>query len=216
MNPEKQDFLTRILTRGNGIPHIDCKLCSSCGGRCCKDGACGLMPVDIPDKTIKGIINQLRSGKFSITFFCLEIAEGIVEPIPVIAAREIDAGTVNKSIIHRPCALLRSNGCLLTEKDRPTQALLLIPQPNNRCKSLLKPKDVWNAWLPYRDLLEEIVKIETGKNSSQLFKEGCCEAVEHFRRRLAKVGGDFNKLKLTQAELRALNILNLTGHLYII
>ena len=217
MDPRKKAFIDRILARSGTTPHINCNLCSSCGGRCCKDGACGLMPVDIPKLTVQGIIEQLRSGKYSITFFCLEIVEGVVEAIPMMTAREVRAGTVNNSLFHRPCSLLTPNGCALSEEDRPTQALLFIPRPNNMCRSLLNSEDVLSAWLPYQRILEEVVLLETQKSSNQLFKEGCLAAVTHFRKRLAEVNGNIDALTFTDSEIRALQVLEKTGDIdYII
>ena len=206
MTPEeKQLYIKFMKRRFSQSSHVNCSVCRKCGGTCCKRSGCGLMTCDVPVMSVSGIRRMLDTGKYSITFFCADFGDGIIIPIPIMNAREIDSQRVNNSIIRKPCALHKENGCMLSDTERPTMGLLYIPKSDGHCKMLVDQMETLQDWYPHAHMMEEVVRQETGKSSQELFYSGCIEAAMEIRQKL-----DLGK-ELTESELDALQVLNLTG-----
>ena len=159
-----------------------------------------MMPCDIPDMSVKGISKLLDTGNFSIAFI-------YVGPIPValIGAREIGRGRVNSSLIKHSCSLQGNRGCKLAEEDRPTMGLLYVPTSSG-CKLLLKPEEVVEAWFPYQEVLEEVIMLETGKTSLELFEDSVEEDLRFLQKKAEK------NIPFTHAEDMAISLLNEMGY----
>lgn len=154
--------------------HINHELCSTCIKCCCKSCGCDAIPLDIDPFTPKHIIELIDKGIYSIS-----IAYSSIEVVlPILRTRELEAGIFNFSNKHKQCSLLGEHGCMLSEEERPTLALLLIPRPylfdkNQRnCKQLFNTKQFLKMWWEKIDVMEEVVKHYTGgKEFETLYKE---------------------------------------------
>jgi len=154
--------------------HINKELCSTCKMCCCKISGCNAIPLDIEPFTVEHIIELIDKGIYSISYDF----ENILHPFPVLLSREIDSGVFNLNDRHKSCALLGKNGCNLSEDERPSMALLLIPKmhmfyPKDRaCKQLLKEKEFVKMWKEKADIMEEVVKhYSGGKDFETVFWE---------------------------------------------
>ena len=201
---DKNAYITSKMRDFPQNPYLNHRICEKCGGKCCKNGGCGLMTCDVPEMSVDGIRRMLDTGKYSITFFCAGVEDEIL-PIPIINAREVDAGRVNNSIIRRPCALQGEKGCEFSDEQRPTMGLLYIPNANGHCKVLVDAMEAFIDWYPYKAIMDEVVFKETGKSSEELFYSGCVQAAMEIRQKL-----DMG-IELTEAEMNAITILELTG-----
>lgn len=199
MRPEDKQSYIDFMKRTNRInSHTDCSICSKCGGRCCKTGGCGLMTCDLPELTVEGITKMLDSGKYSITFLYSDLF-GI---IPTMHTREEGADRINNSPIRKACSLLGNKGCTLSELERPTLGLLLIPDVNYECHLLVDAFDSIHDWLPLKSLMEEVIFKETGKTSSELFYRGCIDAAMELRTKLHA------GIELDEGEISGLQLLD--------
>lgn len=206
---DKKHYIECIKRRFSQSSHINCEICSECGGNCCKRGGCGLMTCDVPELSVRGIRKMLDTGKYSITFFAANM-DGEIIPVPIMNAREIGSERVDYSIIRKPCAQQNEEGCSFSDDERPTLGLLYIPKTNRDCKLLVSEMELLGDWYPHKEIMEEVILEETGKSSKELFYKGCIEAAMEIRSKL-----DVKK-ELTESEMCALEVLYATGVILII
>lgn len=206
---DKKSFIAEMRRRNFNSQYINHSVCDKCKGRCCKDGGCQLMTCDVPEMTVQGIIQLLNTGKYSIVFafYKFEVDEAII--MPTIQARELACGKVNKHVLRRPCSLQGANGCTFSDDDRPTGGILFAPgpSPNNNCKFLIDYETLVMDWLPQKQILDEVVLLETGKTTEELFVEGCEEDLEEILDTVAK------GKELSSAESYACEILAAMGYI---
>lgn len=171
----KKDFIKKYTHNKSCINH---DLCSTCINPCCKVSGCDALPFDVEPFTKEHIIELIDKGIYSISY--ANLTRGKV--IPVLRSREVGAGVFNFSTENRPCSLLGKNGCTLTEKERPTMALLLIPKQHvffdegRSCKQLLSTKTFIKLWSKKVELMEEVVKhYSGGKDFNTFFIETVCK-----------------------------------------
>lgn len=205
----KKAYITSKMRDFPRNPYLNHNICEKCGGKCCQRGGCGLMTCDVPEMSVDGVRKMLDTGKYSITFFCAADGNEFI-PIPIINAREVDAGRVNNSIIRRPCALQGEKGCEFSDDERPTMGLLYIPIAKGDCRMLVDAMDACLEWYPYKAIMDEVVLEETGKSSEELFYSGCVQAAMEIRQKL-----DMG-VELTEGEMAAIGILELTGVIMIL
>lgn len=198
---DKKAFIDSILRDFPKSSHLNHSICEKCGGKCCQRGGCGLMTCDVSEMSVDGIRRMLDTGKYSITFFFA----GMEEIIPVMSAREVNAERVNNSIIRRPCSLQQQNGCSFSDEERPTMGLLYVPNSQGNCEMLVDSLELAFDWYPCKELMEQVVLLETGKNTTELFYNGCINAAMQIRQKLDQ------NLELTETEEQALLVLDLTG-----
>lgn len=167
----KKEYIKR---KARNRKYINSELCSTCPYSCCKYSGCDALPFDIEPFTRENVIRLIDKGIYSITYtFTYDR-----RVIPVLRSREVDAGVFNLSNQHKPCALLGENGCILTEEQRPTLALLLIPKLHpfhdewRNCKSLVRTREFIKMWDKVSDIMEDVVEHYTdGKDFETLFRE---------------------------------------------
>lgn len=172
MLPKKQYVQIKIrrYEKENGClcNYIDRKICSECGGQCCKSTPCSLMPCDVKDMSVGGIKRMLDSEKYSLRLILSGTEEKPHYTI-CMSARMQGTNRIRNNLLYSPCALLGENGCTLSDEERPTCALLTIPGPNQNCKMLVSPKEYIDAWDKYAGILEEVWKSETSITPEEYF-----------------------------------------------
>lgn len=149
--------------------------CAACGGRCCKRMGCHTHPDDIIRRygeiSKETIIKALKSGEFSADCWDGDARDDNNMPVPedeykcecwFIRARHIGGKAVDRSY-GGICVNLTKHGCKFSWDDRPAGGRALVPLAGEGygCHetSFDKVPGVI-SWLPYSDMIEEIVYSE--------------------------------------------------------
>ena len=183
----KREAVQRIAKEhGYTGPLTGFSQCARCG-ECCLKNSCCCIPEDFDDLSPKGIEELLDSGMYMITAF-YEPAKrpgGIpIEVTPVIAAREVNCpdNGINICMLHSACAMLGPKGCTLSEDQRPTQGLMLIPVSEDGCRCYVDAPST--DWQEHKDILDKVVKSRTGKTSQELFEEELVPLAKEIKRQI--------------------------------
>lgn len=149
---------------------INTKICTECGGRCCKTCGCHFSPDDFPEISFEYLKKELEKGYISID---LVDGEMFYENtfIYILRIRNHNAPIVDtKGLFRTPCILLTENGCKLDYAHRPAGGKLLIPKETilydevRDCVSKYDIKDCCYEWKPYQNVLHELVQYFKGKD----------------------------------------------------
>lgn len=150
--------------------YFNFKMCSACGGACCKRHAGSYAPEDIKEPITAELISELlRGGKHAIDWW-----EGDV----------LDRGNNDRNSFYlRPrhkgekavvgswggvCINWTEQGCSLSEEEKPFQCKHLIPDYNFETKQAncdtddadkTSKKQMIIRWLPYQEQLSEAIDL---------------------------------------------------------
>lgn len=142
-------------------------ICSACQGKCCKSNPGCTFPEDfgLPGDKIT-LLAALFSGTFCIDYWEGDLPDEENGDLiayfirPSIKGHE---GKLNHAGWGGECNLLTPLGCSLANKERPTECRHLIPNAKDSRLCKLDNKEIFGkvaacvAWLPYNDLLEELI-----------------------------------------------------------
>ena len=136
--------------------YINEKICTECGGECCKKLP-GICSPDDFERSQQKIIDAIKSGRYAIDWW-----EGFDENNGRRGyfVRPATKGNEDK-IYHASwggqCTFLSSNGCTLNADERPEGCRLLEPLRDDECKSHGMDKlDATRAWIPFFDILDNM------------------------------------------------------------
>lgn len=147
---------------------VDDKLCTKCGGACCKRLPGAAEPKDFGAPSKRALVKNLRAA-LETGHWCFDWWEGDPRPGKARSGEE----KLSRAYFVRPaivdhvgerfhpawegtCSLLTKTGCPLPYKGRPVACRGLKPVPSLDCKASYGDKrDVAIAWIPYLDLLRE-------------------------------------------------------------
>lgn len=143
--------------------HFNKKICSDCGGKCCKFLPGCMFPEDFKEISKENILGLLTTGNFSIDSWVGDIRPGkdlwdvsyFLRP-----ATKGNEGKIYDESWGGKCVFLRNTGCLLSDNKKPFGCRILEPKENleGKCKTNNgDKKDSVLAWVPYRDIFEEII-----------------------------------------------------------
>lgn len=168
----KQEFLQARL---GGKKYIQYEKCKHCNPSCCEVGGCLLLPFDIEPFSVENVITQLDTGKYSIraAIFSKDDIQFHIQ------SREEGAGIFSISKPHTRCSLLSSSGCTLSEAERPSYALTLIPGDYGlgSCKQAVSKQEAKQMWTEVRDVMEAVVEhYAGGKKCIEVVTESLEEA----------------------------------------
>jgi Fe-S-cluster containining protein len=127
----------------------DPKACSLCGGRCCKACGCPYFPEDFQELTFESLKKLIDSKKVEIDSIIYLSGPYTPLPNPVYYLR-----VANKK--EGGCIHLTEKGCKLSYEERPTGGRLLVPHWSG-CYYLYSKEEFIEKWLPYQELLEELI-----------------------------------------------------------
>lgn len=152
--------------------YINYEMCKKCGGACCKETGCIYLPTDFESLTFKSLVKLLDQGNISIAGEPYSNLFGNAwSYLPYLRVRNINSKIVDLVTTGQPCKLLTSNGCSLSEQDRPTLGLLLKPTViGGPCDNDFPLNTVEN-WLNYSEVLHQLIKYYTGKSLIDVFVE---------------------------------------------
>ena len=141
--------------------YINTKICSECGGKCCKamPGACFPSDFAFPANTTKLAV-ALKSGRYAIDWWEGDPREGKDEYSRGFFVRPAVKG--KEGILYDPtwdgeCTFLDTNGCQLDKNNRPLNCKKLEPVAGGKCKihDDASKQGAAIAWLPYYKELAE-------------------------------------------------------------
>lgn len=142
-------------------------ICSKCGGLCCKRNGCIYSTENFKSIDFDTIQKVLDSGKASITAE-LKCYSEFLSIYLYLRARELNKGKIDLVSYPDACASLTENGCTLDLENRPLGGVYLIPKEYHDCGYLIKSlKSIIDSWMPYQDLLKELVE----KNTNMTLEE---------------------------------------------
>lgn len=166
---------------------INYRLCSRCGGGCCRNMGCHISPDDLISVTkdsIRSLINE--SGCISIDWWdgnpvtkTNTYADDYIDRVYFLRIKNKGCKTVDPSYGGTPCYLLTDTGCPLSFAYRPKGGRELIPHENNlECEIIYSKRQCAVDWEPYNDILKELV--EEYKNAG--------DYTSHFAESLKELG----------------------------
>lgn len=150
------------------------EVCKNCGGRCCKKSGCDYWTSDLPDKTYKGLLKFLESGKVSIiSMMNFKRINGKLCNFPFLYLRERNTGRdiVDLLSMKTPCSNLTEHGCSYTYEKRPSGGKNLTPSKEGLCYPKEDNLQKVLEWSAYQKQLEKIVKRYTGLSVDNKIKE---------------------------------------------
>lgn len=177
---KKEELLQRYA---GGTRHVCPEICSKCSNKCCENGGCMLMPIDIEPFTVEHIIQMIDSGKYVIEIKAYDYNAVLAD----LSTREVDDdGVFRINKPHSACSLLTKKGCDLSEKERPCLGLLLVPDKGLCCKQLVPKNERINSWKQQASIMEKVVQHYADKDSYSLAIESFDEVAKKFYYKLMK------------------------------
>jgi Fe-S-cluster containining protein len=132
-------------------------ICSSCGGKCCKNMGCHYSPDDVGEITIESIQSLLNTGNVSIDWWEGDVLEKERGQVYYLRVRNVNEGILDPSWGGVPCKLLTKSGCSLSWKNRPKGGRGVIPIEGGNCQTEYSKKQCAIDWYPYQNTLDSVV-----------------------------------------------------------
>ncbi len=135
----------------------DPEMCKKCEGKCCKQCGCSYFPEDL-NMTFESIAKGIRERRISIDR--LDHLDSFYSKLdePVYYLR---ASNENEKYVaygsRGKCVFLTEEGCKLTYETRPSGGRYVVPFWSG-CYSLYSSQEFINKWMPYQELLKELIK----------------------------------------------------------
>ena len=156
------------------------KLCSKCGGKCCKHMPGFAEPFDFgapnTDKMKRLLFARLSSRKWSLDWYIGDSKKGgqmgrVLMPRP---SREVTigkfGGLFDGAWLGGRCALLTDNGCTLPHDERPVDCRMLEPDPMVAGMAIIlyecgckwhgwkNKSEIAIRWRPYQRLIRSVAR----------------------------------------------------------
>lgn len=145
-------------------------ICRECGGMCCKKSGCDYSALDFKNCTYDNLYKELIKGDKSIVCYMKFKKDNngnyLYEPFLYLCARNKKRDIVDLVSIKTGCALLLSNGCSFSYKDRPSGGKNLKPvrKEVGPCVPLVNPFDIVGSWKNHQKTLKRLVLAFSGMN----------------------------------------------------
>lgn len=148
------------------LKYVNPKLCTECGGACCKRCGCEFSPDDFSEISFETLKNEIEKGYISIDF---AYGEEILRSSGVYFLRARNAGRPivdTEDVRGSGCILLTDSGCKLDYEQRPSGGRLLIPAEEKKnflgentriCKSDYKIEECCDEWIPFQEIIGELI-----------------------------------------------------------
>ena len=145
--------------------NINPEICKGCGW-CCRRCGCYFSPEDFPEISYEYLKKRIEEGYISLEFVLKERTYLDYDTL-ILRVRNQGAPVVDLGLKRTPCVLLTEKGCALSEKDRPSGGVFLIPMETFNPKTGRKEKACYSKydieecaleWRPYQDILLQLLK----------------------------------------------------------
>lgn len=169
----KKQYVARMKRYYEKRERKDCKIidediCARCGGRCCNNSPCSLMPCDVKNISVKKVKEMLDTGYYSLRTVEI-IKDDKAYYVVGMSTRKQGDGRVENTWLMSPCRLLGEKGCTLSEEERPTIAILTIPGFPDSCECIVSHSEYTAAWREYSQIMNKVLKDETGRTPEQQY-----------------------------------------------
>lgn len=147
-----------------GTKYYNYELCKACGGQCCTRCAGSYIPSDFKEPiTPEFIVGLLKSGKFAIDWWDGDAMGKGGSSTHYIRPRHVNEGAIRGSWGGVCVNWHKTNGCSLTEQDRPFQCRKLVPtlvgKDDYKCKTKKEDKaskqDCAIAWYNHQEVIQK-------------------------------------------------------------
>lgn len=141
----------------------DTKICTACGGSCCKHLAGAYYPDDLMPLSVNSLVERFKTGQYAVDWWEGDPREDHDELGQAEFIRPAHKGT---SRLRDPswggkCIHLTEKGCILSFDDRPQECREIIPCADGNCHLEMPKRGAAIAWLPYRRMIKgALSKIE--------------------------------------------------------
>lgn len=149
------------------IKNENSEICSPCGGQCCKYTPGVFHPEQISKLSIftkQNFLKLFHTGNYAIIRHCSDDKTYVLQPK---TRRTLGGSWFHTWYEHGTCVFLKDTGCSFDYKDRPLECQKLTAstdengQPNcSYPKEYDQMKELVWPWLPYQEILAEIVEEE--------------------------------------------------------
>ena len=145
--------------------NVNSKICSECGGECCKRCGCHFSPDDFKEISFDFLKKEIEKGYISIDYVDGEVIYQSFG-VYILRVRNQGAPVVDTGLERTPCILLTKKGCKLDYEHRPTGGKLLIPSSEvfgifgevKNCQSNYSIEDCCYEWKPHQRILRDLLE----------------------------------------------------------
>lgn len=148
---------------------VNKSICSTCGGKCCKQTGCYYSAEDLKVVSSRSIKNLLDKG-----YTCISSDVFVMKEDPIILSlrsRNKSANKIDLISLSRYCSALTPTGCMYDFADRPSGGKYLIPDENGNCDyHKVRLIDIIESWSPYQELLRSVCEEVSGIPFDELMR----------------------------------------------
>lgn len=158
-----------IKKKYNILKNTSKKICSKCGGECCKNCGCHFSPDDFKEISFEYLKKEMEKGYISIDHVDGELISQSFG-VFILRIRNQGAPIVDLGYKRTPCILLTEEGCKLKYKNRPSGGKLLIPSKKfikdifgcdtstRNCQTRYTIRDCCYEWKPHQKILVDLIE----------------------------------------------------------
>jgi len=144
----------------NGNEVEDLKICSECGGSCCKNMACHFSPDDFQRISFKTLKIEIEKGHISIDWWYSDIDEKKprYKRVYYLRIKNKNANILDPSWGGQCSLWDKGKGCPLPFNERPKGARALIPNPDlkGKCDSRYTKEMCVRDWRKHQTILKRL------------------------------------------------------------
>lgn len=173
------------------LPNINHSLCAECGGLCCQNSGCALIPSDISDPfRYNKLLKKLKTGKYSFRIAIhFNSFRRRYEYQLRLCIRNKDRDIIDLFSPPNNCSLWSpTTGCPFSDEERPYQGLHLIPAKYG-CHVDFDKNFMFEKWGPVQVELEQAFKEYSDKSVLSVLSD---QYKENLEKVLSSIGTKMN------------------------
>ena len=134
-------------------------LCAACGGKCCKQHAGGVSPLDLGKDVAWEAYMLLLTGKYCADWW--ESDDTMPQTYYLRPKNKNKMDRLYDASWGGECCFLTPHGCELIFSQRPKECRSLEPRDNNEenCKQHHSKQAICKEWLAYQDDLKVVMEM---------------------------------------------------------
>lgn len=158
----------------------DAALCSSCGGRCCKQLPGRFKPDDLDryGGLTASVVNRLLDkGLAAITGAFVCVFDSGMAPVLMLCAQGVGRPAIDLFRSNIRCASLLASGCTFALGERPFECAAIVPS-TAECK-LSGTIHMEDLWTQHQEVLRQVVTRRAGISWLEEFRRQLYDARHH-------------------------------------